>query len=488
MNPSTLPDPQRKRHISQEEAYAGPAKELGLPTPEHTPSPSRKYRRTRRTHGSSEEELPMTDPSAEVTKTDDYRVGSPHLANLPSLNIPLSEDSPFYKAWIAGLERLVIDLLQKFEVDWFEISAAARRCPLRDEPANETILVLAHKTKPEDKWREAVIAARKLCKSFDVPNVSVEIADERGLKPKRSSTVGDGEPVLAAWAKLESQIVEILGDTLWLAIELLRRGTDEDGMNNPITVLITISESSTSDWTDCRDRIANALEAAEFEYVAVEIGRGTISRSFEKDSRILPISSYELIARCGNSIGVKGSTASAGTFGCFLRLKKGSQWKILGLTCHHVVLPSPNNHPSAQLYELYGIRPEENHAIFMDMPSLLDHQETTESYKATIKALQTKEYVSIGRKIADSSDFVMPSERREYDRNARDIAKTEEDLHRAEEFFALGHQNFGKVWAASGLRQAFPPSTPAHSFDWALVDIPPNRVYPNRVSSPIHTY
>lgn len=488
MKPSTFPDLQRKRHVSQEEAYAGPGKELGLPTPEQTPSPSRKYKRTRRTHGSSEEELPMTDPSAEVTKTDDYRVGSPHLANLPSLNIPLSEDSPFYKAWIAGLERLVIDSLQKFEVDWFEISAAARRCLLRDEPANETILVLAHKTKPEDKWREAVIAARKLCKSFDVPNVSVEIADERGLKPKRSSTVGDGEPVLAAWPKLESQIVEILGDTLWLAIELLRRGTDEDGINNPITVLITISESSTSDWTDCRDRIANALEAAEFEYVAVEIGRGTISRSFEKDSRILPISSYELKARCGNSIGVKGSTASAGTFGCFLRLKKGSKWKTLGLTCHHVFLPSPNNHPSAQLYELYGIRPEENSAIFMDMPSLLDHQETTESYKATIKALQTKEYESIGRRIADSSDFVIPSERREYDRNARDIAKTKEDLRRAEEFFALGHQNFGKVWAASGLRQAYPPSTPAHSFDWALVIVPPNRVYPNHVSSPIHTY
>lgn len=247
MNPSTIPDPQRKRHVSQGEAYAGPGKELALPTPEQTLSPFRKYKRTRRKHGSSDEELPMTDFSAEVTKTDNYRVGSPHLANLPSSNIPLFEDSPFYKAWIAGLERLVIDSLQKFEVDWFEISAAARRCPLRDEPANQTILVLAHKTKPEDEWREAVIAARKLCKSLVVPNVSVKIADERGLKPKRSSTVGDGEPVLAAWPNLDSQIVEILRDTLWFAIELLRRGTDEDGINNPITVLITISESSTSD-------------------------------------------------------------------------------------------------------------------------------------------------------------------------------------------------------------------------------------------------
>lgn len=124
----------------------------------------------------------------------------------------------------------------------------------------------------------------------------------------------------------------------------------------------------------------------------------------------------------------------------------------------------------------------------MDMPSLLDHQETTESYRATIKALQTKEYETIGRRIADSSDCVIPNECREYDRNATDIAKTKEDLRRAEEFFALGHQNYGKVWAASGLRQAYPPSTPTHSFNWALVNVPPNRVYPNRVGPPVHTY
>lgn len=112
----------------------------------------------------------MATPTAEVIIMDNYRVGSPFLANLPSLNTSLPGDSPFYK-------------------------------------------------------------------------VSVEIADKGGLKPKRSSMVLDKEPVLAAWPNLQSQILEILEDTLWLAIELLRRGTDdEDGNNNPITILITISE------------------------------------------------------------------------------------------------------------------------------------------------------------------------------------------------------------------------------------------------------
>lgn len=50
-----------------------------------------------------------------------------------------------------------------------------------------------------------------------------------------------------------------------MLIELLRRGTDEVGVNNPITVLITIGESSSSDWTSCRDRIASVPEAAELK-------------------------------------------------------------------------------------------------------------------------------------------------------------------------------------------------------------------------------
>lgn len=55
------------------------------------------------------------------------------------------------------------------------------------------------------------------------------------------------------------------------------------------------------------------------------------------------------------------------------------------------------------------------------------------------------------------------------------IANARLHLGRAEEFFALGHQNFGRVWAASGLRQAYALNTPANSFDWALVVAPPKR-------------
>ena len=124
----------------------------------------------------------------------------------------------------------------------------------------------------------------------------------------------------------------------------------------------------------------------------------------------------------------------------------------------------------------------------MDMPSLLDHEKTIASYKAMIKELEIKKHEIIGRKIANSSDFVIPDKRCKYNQKAKIIEKTRLQLIHAKEFFALAHQKLGKIWAVSGFRQTYPPSTSAHSFDWALVGIPPIRVYLNYVSPPILLY
>lgn len=78
----------------------------------------------------------------------------------------------------------------------YELTAPGRRCPLWEETANETIIVLTHRTEPKDERREATTAARKFCASFGLLNVNVVIGEMRGLKLKRSSTVGDREPSL----------------------------------------------------------------------------------------------------------------------------------------------------------------------------------------------------------------------------------------------------------------------------------------------------
>lgn len=147
-------------------------------------------------------------------------------------------------------------------------------------------------------------------------------------------------------------------------------------------MVITIEETSESDWTNIRDEIATLLEEAGLGYIAVEIGRGVVFNGADKDSRILPDYAYTLEARPGSSIGPRHSTKSAGTFGCFVRLRfpKSDNWKTMGLTCHHVVLPSISIPPKVKEWEIYGISPGEETNLTMDMPPGLDHLETIALY------------------------------------------------------------------------------------------------------------
>lgn len=54
-------------------------------------------------------------------------------------------------------------------------------------------------------------------------------------------------PIGQKWKILEPKILRLLGTKPWIALELLRRGQDLIGQNDPITVVITIEEHSNSD-------------------------------------------------------------------------------------------------------------------------------------------------------------------------------------------------------------------------------------------------
>ena len=249
-----------------------------------------------------------------------------------------------------GLANNVECIVENHQVKWYQISALTRTCARKSEPQVDTILVLAEKETSNKNWLGAFKDIRILCTSLGLPNMNIEIADGRALLPVLSFSVETAEPVLTEWPILEPQIIETLGSQPWLALELLRRGTDLTPGNNPVMVVVTIEETSESDWTNVRDKIAKLLEESGFEYAAVEIGRGVTFKGFDKDPRILPINAYSLAARPGTSIGPRGSTKSAGTFGCFVRLRfpKSDNWQTMGLTCHHVVLPNNSVHPKAE--------------------------------------------------------------------------------------------------------------------------------------------
>lgn len=154
----------------------------------------------------------------------------------------------------------------------------------------------------------------------------------------------------------------------------------------------------------------------------------------------------------------------------------------MGLTCHHVVLPSISIRPKAKEWEIYGISPREETNLTMDIPFRLDHLKTIASFKAEINESETGAHCTIKMRLRDPQDFITPLERAIYERTETGLNSTKDMLRKAEEFFAAKSERFDHVYAASGLRQQSPPAAPSVSFDWALISVYSSRLSKNDVS------
>lgn len=314
--------------------------------------------------------------------------------------------------------------------------------------------ILAEKQTSNKDWLGAFKEIRTLCTSLGLPGMNIEFADKRGLQPVFSFSVERTKPVFGKWPILRPQIIEILGSQPWLALELLRRGKDLlTHSNNPVTVVVTIKETSQPDWTNVRDEIAKLLEEAGFGYIAVEIGRGVVFNDANKNSRLLPDNAYSPEAKPGRSIGLRGSIESAGTFDCFVRLRfpKSDSWKIMALTCHHVVLPNISVHPRAKEWEIFGISPTDQTNLTMDMPSRLDHLETVALLKEDINEIDTAAHRTIKTRLQDPQDFLIPMERMTYELAETAITRKEAKLRKAEEFCKVQSESFGDLFAPAAI-------------------------------------
>lgn len=230
--------------------------------------------------------------------------------------------------------------------------------------------------------------------------------------------------------------------------------------------------------------MVDLLETNHFEEVAVEIGRGSIYRTAPKDTRYLLDDAYQTEARMGTSIGQSGNTNSAGTFGCYVRLRTSNgKWQTFGLTCHHVVLPPSSNHPSQDRWNKQGIMPgEKGNELRMDMPSLLDHLTTMKSFQESLQELETEEHQILRTRVQDPEDFVPPYQRIAFQRDEKLLNSLRTRIRRAEERFENGSERLASVYASSGLRLASSPSGSLVSVDWALLEIASTRSSYNYVS------
>lgn len=115
------------------------------------------------------------------------------------------------------------------------------------------------------------------------------------------------------------------------------------------------------------------------------------------------------------------------------------------------------------------------------MPGAMDHIQTVEMVKSEIHSLDNNAHKEVARKLADPNDAVIPREQRIYEMAQKMMDDQKQRLSRAEDSFGKNIQFLGHVFATLGLRQAFPPSGPSHSYDWALINVNKSRLSTNKV-------
>ena len=94
-----------------------------------------------------------------------------------------------------------------------------------------------------------------------------------------SGLVEPSQPIVKLWPELEMAVERILGQSDWIVLALLRRGTDPDSRKNLITISVTIGEDSNSDWVSIREQIVRLLDLKKLHYFAVEFIRGSVVRA-----------------------------------------------------------------------------------------------------------------------------------------------------------------------------------------------------------------
>ena len=469
---------------SSEESYAGPTLSISYPSTSSSPS-QLVAKRLRRTRGTLDDDQPQED---DEIRNEGYRAGGPQLCNLPATTVVIFRDCPLVAAWDQGMRQLTIEILHSHNIDFQDLTLLTRKDARESETMTitsaETIFILATKRSGED-WRSVCKSIRKLCIQHQLPDVSVEIADVRGLQTVRSFAVNPQDMIYKSWPSIKKPIIEILGPRPWVTLELLRRGKGATAEENTNTIVITIETSSQSDWTEVREQMIELLDTNNFEDIAVEIGRGSIYRLTQQNSRLLPNDAYEIGARIGTSIGPRGNNKSAGTFGCYVEVQSSpsNEWHTYGLTCHLVILPSSSNHPLKDKWDKHGIMPDElDNDLEMDMPSLLDHSATVEDWKATIQQFETEDHKTTRSRLRDPEDFVPPYLTKAFQRLETHIVTLKERVQMAEAIFQKGSERLGSVYASSGLRLSSASPDSRISVDWALLKIAPERSSHNFVS------
>ena len=132
---------------------------------------------------------------------------------------------------------------------------------------------------------------------------------------KNCSGVEASDLSAAKWHLVEPDIVDLLIRLSYATLSLVRRGAPSPGTDNPITVLVGVSESTKPTWNGIVDDIRSIL--AEFSLLEIRVAgtpideRYSIAAGPESSGKIFFIEDFEFAVGMGASFASDSIDASA---------------------------------------------------------------------------------------------------------------------------------------------------------------------------------
>lgn len=199
----------------------------------------------------------------------------------------------------------------------------------------------------------------------------------------------------------------------------------------------------------------------------------------------------------GQSLSLEENSESSGTLGGFFELKLPSpqEPKVVAITCFHVLNPTEVGKTATtkariQRWREEGIQPDDQEAsnlkVYHPSPRMI--REKTRALKKEVSSIQTPSYI-LWDELAANDQPLRKGDKMMYEGAKQQMLDCKAFIQGLKDF----DPGFGRVWAASGfrVRQALTIDGGRHkkptSCDWALIEVPDERVSSNTVSSAIES-
>jgi hypothetical protein len=238
---------------------------------------------------------------------------------------------------------------------------------------------------------------------------------------------------------------------------------------------------------DSKANIRKLLISSNLREVAVEFVQGEFTR--ESNGNELDRRAIRPPSMLGQSLALDGVSGS-GTFGGFVELKLPGEkrYRAMALTCFHCINPSEKGADSTLVetirsWRQEGIKPVDSlrTKLQVQQPSSTAVEEKIKSLKDEVRTIEENQQYIDFREVGSIEDIELQLGRhaaRIFSNMDKTLSELKDFLREINAFQAEDRGSFGPVYAGSGFRITGKPSS---NLDWALIEIPDNRVGDNIV-------